>query len=438
MNILAIKIQASKWSGFGWAGAAGFVTLSAAHFGCTLNQALALIIASTVLLIWTHNRVSGLIAAVLFFMVKPLFVRIAYAIDKSVSGNGGFDLLGITPALLLAGLIIWQLFLRISAGEKILIGRTRTLMWIFSAVAFLSIFNPANSILVGFAGFERNVLPNMLIFLTASFVLTEYADSKRFLKAFLVLGLLSCLYGIGQYFAGLYPWERDWVVDVAFGNSTDGWLTVGLKGVEFRLFSLFYNNMDFTFSNSLIFALVISYSEAIDDKWKKIRLFYVVAWATVLILSLERTPLVMSLAAIAVLFYLKSGPQRRKSILWKSSTIAILFSVSLSLASPYLKETGADKFIRLAELTNPLVARSVEDRMQKNWEPTLKTIGSNPLGVGMGFGSQTKANSIAAKTDFWIEPHNELLQKTLETGLVGGIIFLLLLISVFRDGLKLS
>ncbi|HEX2896702.1 MAG TPA: hypothetical protein VHP63_01450, partial [candidate division Zixibacteria bacterium] len=100
--------------------------------------------------------------------------------------------------------------------------------------------------------------------------------------------------------------------------------------------------------------------------------------------------------------------------------------------------TGAHTLIRLAELTNPLAAGSIEDRLNKNWGPTFGTIASNPLGVGIGFGSQTRAKSIAQRTSFYIEPHNELLQKTLETGVIGGILYLLLLISVFRDSIRLG
>ena len=112
--------------------------------------------------------------------------------------------------------------------------------------------------------------------------------------------------------------------------------------------------------------------------------------------------------------------------------------VGLNLAEPVLKSTGAHKLIRLAELANPLSATSIADRMDRKWEPTLNTVAANPLGVGIGYGSQTLANKSAANTKLLVEPHNELLQKTLETGVIGGLIFLILLISVFREGLKLG
>ncbi|HEX2896916.1 MAG TPA: hypothetical protein VHP63_02575, partial [candidate division Zixibacteria bacterium] len=64
---------------FGWALLAAIGTLVLARFGISLNQSLAVLFAIIVLLIWTNNKANGLIAAMLLFMVKPLFVRIAYA-----------------------------------------------------------------------------------------------------------------------------------------------------------------------------------------------------------------------------------------------------------------------------------------------------------------------------------------------------------------------
>jgi len=438
MSSLALKWSPVATWRIGWGIAAILASILIMQIGTSINQILAVLMSSIVLIIWSQSKPNGFIAALLFFFVKPVFVRMAYAVDTSFGTSDSFDLLGITPALLLAGLIIWHLYMRMSSGEKITVGRTRLLIVLFSVVAFASILNPANSVMLGLGGFERNVLPNMMVLLTASFVFADILDAKKLLKALILLGLASCVYGIGQYFPGLYPWEKGWILNVAFKESSAGWLTTGLRGVEFRLFSFFFNYMDFTFSNALIFTLAISFGTELEGMWKKVRILYIILWFIVLLLSLERMPLLMSIVAMAAVYYLNSEKRTRKRIVWKVATLLTLLLLTLSLASPYLKSTGADKLIRLAELANPFAAASIEDRMFSNWTPTLQTITANPLGVGIGYGSQTRANSIAARSDFWVEPHNELLQKTLETGIFGGIIFLLLGISVFRDGLRLS
>jgi hypothetical protein len=109
----------------------------------------------------------------------------------------------------------------------------------------------------------------------------------------------------------------------------------------------------------------------------------------------------------------------------------------LVLASPYLKSTGAANLTRLAELANPFSAHSIDDRMENKWGPSLETIKANPMGVGIGYGSQTKAKGQAEQGGFFVQPHNELIQKVLETGFIGGIVFLLLLIYTYRDFLAI-
>ena len=438
MNTLVLKLATFTQWRLSWGIAAALVALAAAHFGITMNQALAVTMSAVILIIWAHSKPNGLIAALLFFMVKPLFARIAYAIDKSIFGGGGFDLLGIAPALLLAGLIIWNLYLRISVGEKILVGRTRMLLLLFCAIAFLSIFNPVNSILVGLGGFERNILPNLMVLILASFIFKDLLDVKKLIKALLLVGLVSCVYGIGQYFLGLYPWEKDWILNVAFKESQSGWMTMGLRGIEFRVFSIFYHFTEFTFINSLIFCLAVASRPILSNRWRKVRIWYLVLWFVVLVVTVERMPLVMCLAGLGVMYYQRSSKSRKRKVIWYSAVTAIVLVIGLKLAEPYLNQTGAYTLIRLAEMANPLNAASIGDRMNRMWIPAVKTITSHPLGVGIGQGSHSRAYEFVGKSEYWVDPHNEILQKMLETGVVGAIIFLGLLISIFNDGRTLS
>jgi len=183
---------------------------------------------------------------------------LAYAVDYSMLGTGGFDLLGITPAILLSGLIVTQLYMQSARGEKLCSDRTRFLLMIFVVLCLFSILLPTNSIIVGLGGVERNILPNMMILFLAAAVFTNALEAEKLLKAMLVLGLISCLYAIGQYILGIYPWEKVWIREVAFKESCDGWLIIGLRGIEFRIFSIFFSYVDFTFTNTLIFSLVFA------------------------------------------------------------------------------------------------------------------------------------------------------------------------------------
>jgi len=253
----------------------------------------------------------------------------------------------------------------------------------------------------------------------------------------LLLGLVSTAYGIGQHLLGLFPWETDWVRQVAIKNSAAGWVTVGLRGVEFRTFSLFFNYMDFFFANVLIFALLLASGELLDGRWRKMRIAYFVLWAVMLFLSLERMPMMMTVLALVAVYYLKSSVRRRKVVLLLTALSIFLAVLLLKFAAPLLENTGASKLTRFGEMSNPLAAYSLADRAENFWKPALETVKENPLGVGIGYGSQSRATEMASETAYYVKPHNELIQKALETGIMGAIIYVLLLGAVFKGFVKL-
>ncbi len=438
VSSLALKWFAVQQWRLGWAVASILGTLLVAWLGVTINQSLAILFSAVVLTIWAHNKSYGLIAALLFFIAKPVFVRMAYAIDRLFSGVSEFDLLGMAPALLLAGLIVWHLYLRISVGEKILVGRTRLWLLLFSAIAFLSIFNPSNSILVGLGGFERNILPNMLILFLAADIFKSEREIRILLYVLLWVGIVSVLYGLGQYIVGIFPWETRWFQEIGFSQNTSGWLTIGLRGIEFRIFSIFYYRTDFYFTNVLIFTLLYASNMFSAGPARGLKYFYYFIWLAMMVVTFERTPFIMTLLAAAIVFLFQATPRRRKIFVAVAATLFIGSYSVLTLGKSYLENSGVASLIRLAELTNPLQAESIVDRTDNFWGPSLTLIKENPMGIGIGQGSGTKASGLVSLSDSGnIRSHNELLQKTLETGIPGAIVFVILLISVFRDSWRL-
>ncbi len=405
----------------------------------TLNQVLAILLGSVVCLLWFNNKVYGLTSAVIFFLIKPFWLRLAYHVDMSMYGNAGFDLLGITPSLILIGLISSHIYLSIIEKKKLNPDRTRILISLFTALCFLSIFFPTNSIFVGMAGFQRNILPNMLILFLAASVIKTKEDILILVKSLAVVGLISILYGIGQFIVGIYPWEILWMKDVGFANSTAGWLTIGLRGIEFRIFSMFYYRTDFFFTNVLIFSLIMAYAKSLTGFMRFVKISFYICWFVMMIITFERTPLIMSFMALSIVYYLNATQKKRKMLLTIAITLAIASYSTLLVFEPYLKSSGVESLIRLAEMTNPLEAGSIHDRTDNYWGPSLDIIKANPIGVGIGNGSGTKASGQLDLADTGnIHTHNELLQKILETGILGGILFLLLILSIFKDSLRLS
>ena len=412
---------------------------SAVYFHITLNQIFALTFSLVVCGLWFHNKVYGLTSAVVFFLIKPFWLRLAYDIDMTMYGNSGFDLLGITPTLILVGFIGSYIYFTILEKKKLCPDKTRILIAVFSALCFVSIFFPTNSIVIGLGGFQRNIFPNMLIlFLSVSIFKTE-KDILYLVKSLTVVGLITILYGIGQFIVGIYPWEILWMKNIGFANSTAGWLTIGIRGIEFRIFSMFYYRTDFFFTNVLIFTLLITYAKSFTRKMKFIKISYYTLWFLMMIVTFERTPFIMSALALAITYYLNASKSKKKQLI----TVAVIFAVisysTLLIFEPYLKSSGIDSLIRLAEMTNPLEADSIHDRADNYWGPALDVIKANPMGVGIGNASATKASGQLNFADTGsIHTHNEILQKVFETGYFGGLLFLILMISILIDSLHLS
>lgn len=398
----------------------------------SVNTAWALGAAVLIFTLWFISQPAGVIAGILFYLVKSVFVRFAFGLDQVSSTGSKQDILGMAPTIILTVLIVCNLLAGYAQGKSIAPDRPRKLALGLAAISFLSIFLPTNTILIGLGGFQRNILPNlMILFLTAS-VWSELEFRVRLVKVFLVLGIVSCLYGIGQWLTGIYPWEEAWMMDRFIVHGDTGLLTIGLRGIEFRIYSIFFSYMDFFFTNVAIFGLVLAFRNDLTGGWKLLRVGYFILWGVMLMLSVERMPMLMTLVVAVVVGYLRKPKARRRVLLRRYLVFGTGLYLMLFATAPLLKATGAETLSRLSEMANPFAASSILDRSNSNWGPTLEIIASHPWGVGIGYGSQTRASDEAKETDMYVKPHNELLQKVLETGAVGGFIYLLLLISIFR------
>lgn len=405
----------------------------------TLNQGLAVVFGITILTIWQYDKVYGLSAALAFFLVKPFWLRLAYHVDSSLNGSPGFDLLGLTPALIIIGFIIAHCYAAFCSNRQLCPDGTRRWLMVFTVISFVSIFYPTNEVIVGLGGFERNVLPNMLILFLAADIFKSKRDIRILIYTLLWVGIVSVLYGLGQFIVGIFPWEVKWFQEVAFAQNTAGWLTIGLRGIEFRIFSIFYYRTDFYFANVLIFTLLYASNMFSAGPARWLKYFYYLIWIAMMLITLERTPLIMSMLAVSVVFLFQTTPHRRKVFLISATVLLIGGYGTLVLSESYLKSSGINSLIRLAELTNPLEADSIHDRADNYWGPSIEHIKENPIGLGIGQGSGTKASGRVSLTDTGnIRTHNEILQKALETGVFGVVAFIILMIAVFRDTLRLS
>ena len=94
------------------------------------------------------------------------------------------------------------------------------------------------------------------------------------------------------------------------------------------------------------------------------------------------------------------------------------------------KTEGNIVVVRTLELLNPLQAETVRWRLQSVWPEALERVWANPFGYGLGSYQTTRDNQVEVDsgTGFYFPPHNAYLQLTLETGVIGGLLYVLLLL----------
>ena len=376
---------------------------------------------------------NGALYALAYMCVKPAYWRLAYHLDKSYSLAPQFDILRYSAGLFLGLICAVYLAQLVIEGGKLTRTKLGLVALMFVGINAVSIFNPQSGLFLGLAGFERNIFPTFFVFFVARDVIRNRDDYLAFLKVTLGIGLLTLLYGLKHSVSGVFGFETTFLTDFFSQRGYDGWLTIGINGVEFRNFSTFFGYMEFTFTLAL-WAIVISiFKPETDQRWLRIgkRLFLVLT-VVVLALTMERTPTLMVIGGALYGAYVLSSKRRKKQVLVVCAIVVAVIIGTISVFERQLEESGIAKLQRLAEVSDPSKASSIEDRVHRMWIPTLNIIASNPMGVGIGYGSETIASEAVSGSSYRVQPHNEILQKALETGLPGAGLLVALLVMIWR------
>ena len=111
----------------------------------------------------------------------------------------------------------------------------------------------------GNAGFERNIFPTLFLFFVGREVIQTEHDYERFIKIVSIFALVALAYGLKHSLSGLWGFEQAYFSDKYFAEGLEGWLTIGIKGIEFRTFGVFFGYMEFTFTAALWGTLLLSH-----------------------------------------------------------------------------------------------------------------------------------------------------------------------------------
>lgn len=377
--------------------------------------------------------------SLVFLCFKSALWRLAFHLDYVYGSQASVDLLRFSAGMFLSILCLILIAKRLNEGRRMLQTGLELTIALFIGVYALSVVNPHNSLLAGLAGFERNIFPTVVVFFLAGEVMRSKEDFIALVKVITVTALISVAYGLKHTLSGIWSFETTAFNELFARQGFDGWLTVGIKGLEFRTFSTFFGYMEFTFTLALWGIMFTGDRFTHSSRlWRTVRRVTVAAMILLLSLSLERTPILMIIAGLLTSWYISADKKRRSSIALISVATVFTIIAGITLFERQLEETGVAKLERIAELGDPAQASSIQDRVDRMWKPTLRIIAANPLGVGAGYGSQTIVAAQPAGSGYQIQPHNELLQKALEAGWSGAALFGLIIVMLFRELKRLS
>ena len=376
--------------------------------------------------LWNNAIEATLIALIILtpLVFYPYLVRI-FNPPKELAFN----------ILVIIGLMFW--FLKMTAQEEFKITRTPLNLPVlaFMAICSLSLFW-SNSPMVSLLEFTLFLAGPILYFIVANNVKNE-CQINRLLAILLFISTILGIYGIFQYNG----------IDFSFWKANVG---------RNQVFGLFGNVNYFAEYMIVPLPLAISLFFATRNRTRKILLLVgILAMGGSLILTFTRgSYLAIGISSIFMfLLYLvsqgKSFIKKHKKIFILILAIIILITFIFTLPNPLNKPgTTISKIKERISISQFTQGYSIRRRIT-TWKFTIMMIKDHPL-LGSGIGT-FKYNSLNYQAKFFDQEnnrslypygvadkaHNEYLQLGAEVGMLGLGIFIWLIISYFRYGLKI-
>jgi O-antigen ligase len=254
----------------------------------------------------------------------------------------------------------------------------------------------------------------------------------RLLRVFWFTAVLVCLYGFLQLWRGYTAVELAWIEELA--------ATMKIAGTDnYRLMSTMGSAVDLSFFLALaittIFGLLLF-------RWRQHwpYLIHLALFTIALLFTYVRAAWVAALGGCLFLLALYVWRDKRLRLLYPSLLalaliLVLLYPSILRTATPYVKTPALQ--LRLLSLADPLDDKSMQDRFQR-WNEIWQVITAYPQGIGVGMTGAASLRYADEPSPAPITPDNTYLRVLLETGWIGLLLFLWLLLSILFRGLMLS
>lgn len=338
-----------------------------------------------------------------------------------------FDVLALLP---FAALMVRWLA---RPHEVDLFSGPQLLVWGFLLATLFQFANPDGTTLTAsLYGFRRIVVPMLLFFVAYHLPATEPGRLRRFGWALMITGWIPALWGIKQYALGLTAAEQQYAAEIA-----SGWV-----GQDVRIFSTFPGPWGLA---AYLGGLgLISLSLAATARTPGPRVAAVVASllaATALLFTYVRGCLLGYLVGVAFLLIVFLGPRigMRRVVILFLAVLASYGAFALFVGPLLVDHIAVDNIAARRALTilAPSQDFAVEARLIA-WSNIVDIVMRYPLGIGLGSTAGVAARFESHLRLGPVHPDNSYLGVALETGWLGGLLFVAIVVRLVITGIRLA
>ncbi|MCB8980442.1 MAG: O-antigen ligase family protein [Ardenticatenaceae bacterium] len=325
------------------------------------------------------------------------------------------------------GLLGSVLFTRLVRSHRLPYSKATLAIAVFTSFVLLTVFNPLlASIVQGFLGW-RFLASGILLHFLGFYAFNSVEQVWRLLRVFWITAFLISLYALVQLLRGYTATELAWIQQLS--------ATMMIAGTgRYRLMSTLGSAVDFGFYLTLAISTLATVM--LFRRLNKWMYFAIILMIAALLFTFVRaawfaTFIAIFLSTLKLFWHKKLLRLLYPLVLLSIITSALWFPRLVVSISPYLENPALNE--RVASLANPLEDASILDRV-RTWSGIWTVIQDNPYGVGVGMSgaASLKYTSSLITTD------NSYLKVIVETGWVGFLLFLWLLLTIILYGLKLS
>ncbi len=367
------------------------------------------------------------IIAILIFLPFMAFLRRAVYFISPYAKYDPIHL--IAPALVLfvfAGILLFD---RERLSQAFKGNNLAKYIIVLLALFVLQIFNPLQGdLLVGLGGAFYYMIPMVWFFVALCYANNQLI--RKLMIAIVTIGMITGAYGLYQMIFGFFPFEEYWI-------ETGGFASLRV-GSFIRAFSTFSNPEEY--SRYLQISAVVAFGYFLKRKNLGWFLIFVFTAISTIMTGVRSSVFGLALSISVLLVIWKTKDIRRALI--RLALLASAFVVIMSFISLPADEfdyQGQSIFYTMAGHTargffNPVNERTFQGRLSL-WKYLLTDIvPRNPIGYGLG------STSIAAQKfgSLGIGTEGYIFALFINSGMVGGLLFLIISFLALKKGTKLS